>query len=129
MSDDADSPADPPYSNRRKHPRTPLSLLVQYRFNSFEDFLAEYSLDISPGGMFIRTDQPNEMGAMIYLQFQLQDGSKLIEGLGRVVWVTEPNTPNKVAGMGIEFVNFDEESMALIEEICSRKAAAGRPKN
>ncbi|HEX4620954.1 MAG TPA: TIGR02266 family protein [Myxococcaceae bacterium] len=129
MADDADAPGDPPYANRRKHPRTPLSLLVQYRFNSFEDFLAEYSLDISPGGMFIRTDSPNEMGAMIYLQFQLQDGSKLIEGLGRVVWVTEPGTADKVAGMGIEFVNFDDESMALIQEICSSKAAAKRPKN
>jgi uncharacterized protein (TIGR02266 family) len=129
MADDADAPGDPPYANRRKHPRTPLSLLVQYRFNSFEDFLAEYSLDISPGGMFIRTDVPNEMGSMIYLQFQLQDGSKLIEGLGRVVWVTEPGTANKVAGMGIEFVNFDDESMTLIQEICSSKAAAKRPKN
>ncbi len=125
MSDDADGP----YANRRKHRRTPLSLLVQYRFNSFEDFLAEYSLDISPGGMFIRTDEPQEMGSMIYLQFQLKDGSKLIEGLGRVCWVTPPGTKDRTAGMGIEFVNFDEESMALIEEICTSKAQGKRPKN
>lgn len=127
MSDDADS--DSPYGNRRRHPRTPLSLLVQYRFNSFEDFLAEYSVDLSPGGMFIRTAEPREMGSMIYLQFQLKDGSKLIEGLGKVVWVNPPGTVGRAAGMGIEFVNFDEESMALIEEICATKAAAKRAKN
>ena len=124
MSDETEIPPE----NRRKHPRTPLSLLVQYRFDSFEEFLAEYSIDLSPGGMFIRTEEPREMGSMIYLQFQLKDGSKLIEGLGRVVWVTPPGTPDRVAGMGIEFVNFDEDSQALIEEICTARAATG-PKN
>ncbi len=120
MSDESDA-SDSPVENRRKHERLPLELLVQFRFNSFEDFLAEYSLDISPGGMFIRTERPREMGSMIYLQFQLRDGHKLIEGLGRVCWVNEPGSKDRIPGMGIEFVNFDEESMSLIEEICSSK--------
>lgn len=106
---------------RRRHPRTPLSILVQYRFNSFEDFLAEYSVNLSPGGMFIRTDEPRELGEMVYLQFTLQDGSRLIEGLGKVVWVNDPKDRTRTPGMGIEFVNFDEDSAALIEEICARK--------
>jgi molecular chaperone DnaK len=125
MSDDSKPPGD----NRRKHPRTPLSLLVQFRFNTFEDFLAEYSMDISPGGMFIRTNEPREEGSMIYLQFSLKDGSKLIEGLGRVVRVNPPGDKNREPGMGVEFVNFDEESSALILEICSTKAAQTKPKN
>lgn len=115
------------HENRRKHPRTPLSLLVQYRFNTFEDFLAEYSLNISPGGMFIRTDEPRAEGEVIYLQFSLKDGSRLIEGMGRVVRVNPPGVEGRVAGMGIEFVNFDDESMALIEDICAAKASI--PKN
>ena len=125
MSDDS----PPPDDNRRKHPRTPLSLLVQYRFNSFEDFLAEYSVNISPGGMFIHTDEPKEEGSMIYLQFSLKDGSKLIEGMGKVVRVNPTGVPGHPAGMGVEFVNFDEESMALVVEICTSRAAQGKPKN
>jgi molecular chaperone DnaK len=117
---DADSP--PP---QRKHARTELTLLVQYRLNSFEDFLAEYSVNISPGGMFIRTDEPREEGAMIYLQFSLKDGSKLIEGLGRVVRVNQPGEPGRTPGMGVEFVNFDEESMALVHDICSNRSGQG----
>ncbi|MBX5484074.1 MAG: TIGR02266 family protein [Myxococcaceae bacterium] len=110
---------------RRRYERVPLSLLVQYRVNTFEDFLAEYSADISVGGMFIRTDEPREEGSMIYLQFWLKDGTRLIEGLGRVVRVNPPGDPERVAGMGIEFVNFDEASMALIHEIVeSRRAQA-----
>jgi molecular chaperone DnaK len=114
--------------NRRKHTRTPLSLLVQFRSESFDDFLAEYALDLSPGGMFIRTQEPRELGAMVYLQFSLKDGSKLIEGLGKVVRVIPPSGGNQEAGMGVEFVNFDEESMALINEICSAKKASRPPR-
>ncbi len=101
---------------KRQAPRAPLSLLVQYRFDSFDDFLSEYSADMSTGGMFIRTEEPRKVGSMIYLQFALKDGSKLIEGLGRVVHVTPPGS-DRVPGMGVEFVNFDEPSLELIEEI------------
>ncbi|GMU62637.1 MAG: hypothetical protein AMXMBFR34_44000 [Myxococcaceae bacterium] len=111
-------------AERRRHPRTPLHILVQFRFNSFEEFLAEYSLNISPGGMFIRTEEPREEGAMIYLQFSLKDGSRLIEGMGKVVRVNPPGDKAMPAGMGVEFVNFDEESMALIEEICAARQSS-----
>ncbi len=108
---------------RRRHPRTELSILVQFRFNSFEDFLAEYSLDISPGGIFIRTESPRTEGSIIYLQFSLADGSRLIEGMGRVVRVNPPGVAGRVAGMGIEFLNFDDESYALVQEICAVRKA------
>src|SRR6185436_8918291 len=87
---------------RLRHPRTPLSMLVQFRYNSFDDFLAEYSLNISPGGIFIKTDKPLEEGSMIYLQFSLRDGSRLIEGMGKVVRVNPPGVKDRVSGMGIE---------------------------
>ncbi len=109
-------------SDKRRHPRTPLNVLVQYRFDTFEDFLAEYSLNISPGGIFICTDEPRPEGAVIYLLFTLRDGSRLIEGMGRVVRVNPPGDGARPAGMGVEFLNFDEESMALIADICARRA-------
>lgn len=115
-SDDSGSGA-----NRRRHPRTPLNVLVQFRFDTFDDFLAEYSLNISPGGIFIRTEEPQAVGAVVYLQFSLKDGSRLIEGMGKVVRVS-PKTPDgPPAGMGIEFVSFDEDSRALIEDICAQR--------
>lgn len=118
------SDGDDSFSNRRRYPRTPLHILVQFRFGSFEEFLAEYSLNISPGGMFIRTAEPRAEGDIIYLQFSLRDGSRLIEGMGRVVRVNPPpGTDAQPSGMGIEFLNFDPESMALIEEICAARVA------
>ena len=120
----------PRASNRRRFERVPLSLLIQYRCDTFEDFLSEYSTDISLGGMFIRTDEPREEGSLIYLQFYLRDGAKLIEGLGKVVRVNPPHPEadeHYVAGMGVEFVNLDEESMELIRQIVNRNMASPGP--
>lgn len=123
MPDDK-APADDgkPGEERRRFPRAPLSLLIQYRFDTLEDFLAEYSTDISLGGMFIRTSEPREEGQLVYLQFYLRDGAKLIEGLGRVVRSIPPEdaTGQRVPGMGVEFLNFDEPSLELIRQIVER---------
>jgi uncharacterized protein (TIGR02266 family) len=116
-------------SERRRYQRVPLSLLIQYRFDNLDDFLAEYSTDISIGGMFIRTEEIREEGSLIYLQFYLKDGSKLIEGLGKVVRVNRPDPDGKnkgSCGMGIEFVNFDQNSMQLIEQIVDRNLSRAR---
>ena len=117
-----------PQSGRelRKSQRAPLSMLVQFRSDSLNDFISEYSIDISLGGVFIRTGEKREIGDMIYLQFSLKDGSKLIEGLGRVVHVN--TEADGFPGLGIEFVNFDDESMQLIEKIVESNFAKAKRK-
>ena len=108
-----------------------LILLIEEPTSYIEDLFQEmqklirssdgHALADRPGGIFLRTEAPQEVGAIVYLQFSLKDGSRLIEGMGRVVRVN-PKTPGgPPAGMGVEFLNFDEESMALIEEICAQR--------
>jgi uncharacterized protein (TIGR02266 family) len=80
-----------------------------------DDFLRDHAVDLSAGGMFIRTADPLPHDSMVYLQFRLRDGAKLIEGLGRVVRVNPPD--HQVPGMGVEFVNLDRDSRKLIDEI------------
>jgi uncharacterized protein (TIGR02266 family) len=113
---------------KRRAARASMSLLVQFRFDSMEDFVAEYASDLSTRGVFIRTDQPREQGALVYLLFTLKDGSRLIEGLGRVTRSVAPGNPRSGAtGMGIEFLNFDEESMEVIERIVRDRLPKRRP--
>ena len=107
--------------NRRRFPRVALNLLVQYRVDSFDDFLAEYAVNLSLGGLFIDTDEPRPQGTLVYLQFSLRNGTRLIEGLGRVVRVNPPGSPNP--GMGIEFTSLDEESQALIRSVVERRSS------
>jgi uncharacterized protein (TIGR02266 family) len=108
---------------KRRHARTRVSLLVQYRFNSLEDFIAEYAVNLSPSGIFITTDDPSPIGTMLYLQFSLKDGSRLIEGTGKVVR-SQQAEGDQPAGMGIEFVQFDAESTDLIGKICDGRLKA-----
>jgi uncharacterized protein (TIGR02266 family) len=96
--------------------------LVQFRFNSLEEFLAEYSVDLSPTGIFIHSDEVPEVDAAVYLQFSLADGSRLIEGLGRVARVVLPGGGRPASGFAVQFVDFDEESLAFIRRLCE-----GRP--
>jgi uncharacterized protein (TIGR02266 family) len=125
---DSAGPTSAGEDEKRRAARAPLSLLVQFRFDSVEDFVAEYASDLSTRGVFIRTDQPREQGALVYLLFTLKDGSRLIEGLGRVIRSVAPGAAETgAAGMGIEFLNFDEESMEVIERIVRDRLAKGRP--
>ena len=91
-----------------------MNLIVQYRFDSIEDFLAEYASDLSLGGIFIRTADLREVGAHVYLQFVLKDGRRLIEGLGRVVRVVSEGPQ---PGLGVAFVNLDPDSKARIASL------------
>jgi uncharacterized protein (TIGR02266 family) len=104
--------------NGRGAPRVPVSMLVQYRFDTLEAFAAEYAVDLSTTGIFVHTDDPRKVGSMVYLQITLKDGSKLIEGFGRVARVGRDERGQ--AGMGIQFINFDDESMALIERLVAQ---------
>lgn len=111
--------------DRRIHARAPLSLVVQFRLTDMEQFMREIAVNISMGGMFIRTQTPHPEGARIYLQFQLEDGSKLIEGLARVVHVNGPD--HEVPGMGVEFVNLDQDSRRLIKSIVDERLRKAQP--
>jgi len=102
-------------ADRRSFPRLPLKLLVQIRLHDMEEFMREHAANISAGGMFIRSRDAHPEGSMVYVQFTLEDGLHLIEGLAKVVHVNPPSHP--VPGMGLEFVNLDPESLALIDKI------------
>lgn len=97
-------------------------MLVQFRLQSYEQFLTDYACDVSVGGMFLRTREPKPKGTMLYFQFTTRDDGALIEGLGRVVRVVEKDGGEEApAGMGIEFVNVEEPSMTLIRDIVERR--------
>lgn len=109
---------------RRRHGRTPVNLLVQYRFDTFGAFAAEYIQDISEDGLSIhRPAQTRPVGTTVHLQFLLRDGSRLIEALGRVVRV-DPDSDRDADGhldpggvMAVEFMDIDDESRDLIRRL------------
>jgi uncharacterized protein (TIGR02266 family) len=101
-------------SARRKHPRARLTFLVQYRYKDFESFAREWGQNLSVGGLFVRTSDPYDKGTLCVVNFSLDDGKRLIEGLARVVHQAGD-------GMGLEFIELDGESARVIEDVVTRQ--------
>jgi uncharacterized protein (TIGR02266 family) len=95
--------------------RMPLETRVLLKFDRFSGFISEYSSNISQGGMFIRTQSSEPVGTILDFGFRLGDGYELIHGRGEVVWVREQDeSPERPAGMGIRFLDLNQESGELI---------------
>ena len=106
-------------SDRRVQTRAKVDIMVQIHLTDMREFMQEYASNLSTGGIFIRTKEPRPVDTMVYLQFRLKDGSRVIEGLGKVAHVNPPDHPE--AGMGIEFINLDPESQKLLQKIVSEQ--------
>ena len=104
-------------AEQRKFPRSPLSLLIQVRASSIDEFKSVHCENISLGGMFLRTAERRALNADVFFQFSLKDGGTLLEGLGRVVRVTDD-------GLGIEFVSMLEPSATIIKKLVEELAAS-----
>jgi uncharacterized protein (TIGR02266 family) len=81
--------------NRRLAQRTVLSVPVTYRSDT--TIAGAVTLDISRGGMAIRTLSPLDNGTAVSVKFRLPPASEEVERTGRVVW------SDQRVGMGIQF--------------------------
>src|ERR1700712_2787655 len=118
------------YSNiPRDSRRVPLETRVQFKFDRFDGFISEYSANISPGGMFLRTRVPQPPGTVLDFEFRLGDGFELIRGRGEVVWNRlEDEGPTRPGGMGLRFQELSEGSKELIYRIVDQHILhGGRP--
>lgn len=115
------------YSNiPRDSRRVPLETRVQYKFDRFSGFLSEYSANVSPGGIYLRTRAPQPPGTVMDFEFRLGDGFELIKGRGEVVWTrSEDEGPTRPAGMGIRFLELSPGSKELIYRIVDQHILQG----
>ncbi len=108
-------------ADTRRDKRAPVSLKVRFKSATVDEFIEQYSNDISRGGIFIKSKSPMSVGTLLKFEFQLKDESRLIHGVGRVIWKREPNEASDVspAGMGIKFIKMDPDSRAMVEQVIS----------
>ena len=113
-------------SERRQFPRTLISLQVRYR--SLDTFFYDYAMNISHGGIFIKTRKPLARGAEVELEFEVPGASRKISTRGQVVRVIFPGEDEmEPAGMGIEFEPLAAEDEALIDRLWQKSARPQKP--
>jgi uncharacterized protein (TIGR02266 family) len=119
--------------NTRQGKRTPVTLKIKFKSETLEQFIERYAVDVSQGGIFIRTKEPLAVGTQMKFEFQLRDASPLIAGEGTVVWTREndPSRPAIAPGMGVRFDRLADGSQGILERILTEKAkqAPQRPSN
>jgi uncharacterized protein (TIGR02266 family) len=106
-----------------KEPRGPISLRIKFRSASLDQFIERYAVDVSRGGIFIRTREPLAVGTQLKFDFQLQDAAPLLAGEGTVVWIREndPSRANVTPGMGVRFDKLTSSSQPTLEKILAEK--------
>ncbi len=118
----------PPDDSQRSAPRAPVGLVVRLAYGSVEEFTERFAVNLSRGGVFIRTREPRPVGTALALELRLAGGEVVVRGQGVVRWTQaeEPTArPPKAPGMGIQFTALDAPSRALVERLVSGRERRG----
>lgn len=102
--------------NRRSGPRVTVGIPVQYRFGN--TVAAAVTLNLSHGGIAIRTTSPLDAGTRVRVRFKLPGTDT--DANGRVVWSL------RRLGMGIQFESVDLQQQAQIDSYVDAHVATGR---
>ncbi len=118
-----EQPARP--MDRRATPRYAARFAV--RFGSVDEFRREYATNISAGGVFIRTDDPPQMEAVVTVVLELPGGAP-VEAKAVVVHRVTPEeaAQRKVdPGVGVQFVHGDDAFRDRIDQFVASLSARG----
>jgi uncharacterized protein (TIGR02266 family) len=93
--------------NRRSSPRVVLGIPIQYRFGN--TIAAALTLNLSRGGIAIRTTSPLDVGSQIKVRFRMPGLKRDIDAEGHVAW------SDRRVGMGIQFDKVEPANQTIID--------------
>ena len=98
--------------NKRESPRVATNIEIKFRETG--SLVRSYMLNVTNGGIFLKTEKPLNIDAEVTMHIQLPDDHETMTIEGRVVWA---NTKSKAfpAGMGIQFTQIMPEHKAKIK--------------
>ena len=94
--------------NRRGSPRVVLGIPVAYRFGN--TIAAALTLNLSKGGLAIRTMSPLHAGSKVRARFRLPGSKRDIEAESRVAW------SDRRVGMGLQFEKVEPGDQSAVYE-------------
>ena len=94
--------------NRRGSPRVVLGIPVAYRFGN--TIAAALTLNLSKGGLAIRTMSPLQEGSKVKVRFRLPGAKGDVDAESRVAW------SDRRVGMGLQFEKVEAPDQAAVDE-------------
>jgi uncharacterized protein (TIGR02266 family) len=104
--------------NRRGSPRVVLGIPVAYRFGN--TIAAALTLNLSKGGLAIRTMSPLQGGAAVRARFRLPGSKRDIETESRVAW------SDRRVGMGLQFEKVAPQDQSAIDQFVDQHFYSNR---
>lgn len=104
--------------NRRGSPRVTLGIPVSYRFGN--TIAAALTLNISKGGLAVRTMSPLQQGSQVRARFRLPGSKSEIEADSRVAWT------DRRIGMGLQFEKMEPAHQTAIDEFIDQHFFSNR---
>ena len=98
----------PSERNKRSSPRVVLGIPVAYRYGN--TIATALTLNISHGGLAVRTTNPLPVDSLLRTRFRLPAGRTDIQADARVAWVDQR------VGMGLQFTKVDDTSQKAIDD-------------
>jgi uncharacterized protein (TIGR02266 family) len=109
----------------RKEERVQRSLSVA--FKNRQSFVRAFTGNISNEGLFIKTEQPLNIGERFSLTLTLPDFSEPIKATCEVVWTRgQEETEGRPPGMGVRFCEISEEDRQLVNQYIRTLIGGGK---
>lgn len=102
-------------------PRKPLKAELRVYYGPSQKMvLYGFSVDMSSGGLFLKTDTLFSVDEKVMLSFTLPDAKKVVNCSAKVAWVNredEPSKPDLPPGIGLQFLDLSTEYLMSIESL------------
>jgi len=104
---------------QRTSTRTPTKIEIMFR--EYGAFVKVYMLNVSKGGIFVKTEDPFPLDYPVNLRLILPSDTTPLEIEGRVVWINPRGRKNAFPkGMGIQFVKMDATARAKLDDFVKK---------
>ena len=80
-------------------------------------------LDVNSGGVFVCTPSTVPAGKRLSMDLTLLKDGSTWSAVGRVVWAREVATNEEPSGMGVRFIDVDDDALAAIERLVAASPA------
>ena len=94
--------------------------LLVYYGPSQKIVLYGFSVDMSSGGLFLKTETLFSVDEKVMLSFKLPDADKVVNCSAKVAWVNmkdAPKKPDLPAGIGLQFLDLSTEYLLSIQSL------------
>lgn len=91
-----------------------------------DDAFEADAVDLSPGGLSLRSACLPEVGAQLLCSFETVPGGTRVSSRGEVVWTQL--TGERSGEFGLRFLDIEPDARALIDEMVAERSSTGKPR-